>query len=57
MKSPCVRFGEEDMDGFDWRADESEFDLDDDDDDDLLAETPSDVIEMLGFDPLDDAGS
>lgn len=36
----------------DWRA--APPDDDDDDDDDLLAETPADVVEALGFDPLDE---
>jgi hypothetical protein len=35
-----------------WR--DEEFDDPDPDDDEELAETPADVISMLGFDPLDD---
>jgi len=49
---PDVRFGRIDPAQVDWR------DLLDDepDDDEELAETPDDVIAMLGFDPLDEIG-
>lgn len=47
---PDVRFGTKDAAETDWRdyEDESE------DDDEELAETPSGVVAMLGFDPLDE---
>lgn len=37
--------------GVDWRA---ELVDEPDNDDDELSETPADVVEMLGFDPLDE---
>ncbi len=44
-----IYFGNTDNELPDWRLS----DTDDDPDDELLAETPADVIAMLGFDPLD----
>ena len=47
---PAVRFDNKDAVEADWRADKvSAFDPDDDE----LAETPADVVAMLGFDPLE----
>jgi hypothetical protein len=52
MKLPQAWFGKIDPDSdFDWRK--IPIDGIDDDDDEELAETPQDVIDMLGFDPLD----
>ena len=49
-----VHFGEVDKPLPDWRADvPDDEDESDDVDDELLSETPEDVIEMLGFDPLE----
>ena len=48
---PGVRFGDESTDKLDWRDLDGQDD--DADDDELLAETPPDVVAMLGFDPLE----
>lgn len=44
---PDVHFGSVEEEPEDWR----ETPTDDDDDDEVLAETPPDVIQLLGFDP------
>jgi hypothetical protein len=46
-----VYFGDADSEPPDWRSVDT--DIDDDPDDELLAETPADVVAMLGFDPLE----
>ena len=50
---PDVAFGHADAELPDWRAEPFADDAADDDEE--LAETPPDVIAMLGFDPLDEA--
>ena len=52
---PQVSFGNEDASKFDWRKAESKNVTSDADDDEQLAETPADVVAMLGFDPLKEA--
>jgi hypothetical protein len=47
-----VHFGSVDKPPANWRED-PEVTEDEDPDDELLDETPEDVVEMLGFDPLE----
>jgi hypothetical protein len=49
---PDVFFGPPEAGSLDWR--DEVFDDDASDDDAELAETPEDVVELLGFDPLDE---
>ena len=54
MKLPIVHFSAVQKSKVNWRkAKELEVDLDDDEE---LSKTPTDVLLMLGFDPLDIAG-
>lgn len=48
---PDVHFGSPDDGSVDWR--EGVFDEDAPDDDEELPETPDEIVELLGFDPLD----
>jgi len=49
MNIPEVHFGNDEDDNIDWRKVED----DSQDDDEILKETPQDVIDLLGFDPLE----
>jgi hypothetical protein len=49
MELPDVHFGEVKEEVVDWRSAKT----DETDDDELLRPTPQDVIDMLGFDPLE----
>jgi hypothetical protein len=51
MPLPDIQFGSVDTPAIDWRAIADDDDLDDDSE---LAETPADVVSLLGFDPLDE---
>ncbi len=48
MDIPEVHFGNIESDDIDWRK----FEDNSQDDDEILKETPQDVIDLLGFDPL-----
>jgi hypothetical protein len=48
---PEAHFGEFREEPVDWRKANTQ---DDEDNDELLAKTPQDVIDMLGFDPLEE---
>jgi hypothetical protein len=48
---PDVHFGSPEAGSLDWRDDVYEDDAPDDDG--QLSETPVDVVDLLGFDPLD----
>ena len=50
---PEVHVGSADSEAPDWRAQENVADSDGADDDAELAETPEDVVRLLGFDPAD----
>ena len=47
---PDVHFGSPEDGSLDWR--DEVYDVTEADDDEELVETPEDVVEMLGFDPL-----
>ena len=51
MPLPDVHFGPAAAKPLDWR--DGEYQDDAPDDDEELAETPADVVAMLGFDPLE----
>ena len=49
---PDVHFGSPEAGALNWR--EGEFEDNSPDDDSELPETPEDVVELLGFDPLNE---
>ena len=52
MPLPDVHFGSPEEKPLDWR--DEEFEDNTPDDDEELPETPKEVVDLLGFDPLDE---